>query len=48
MASLSEIVAFAFGFLLVAIVWFVSEHDDRRQYRIGYMDGYNDGLKEHK
>ena len=40
---MSEFVAFVSGLIFMMIVWYRSDNDDRRQYRIGYRDGYCDG-----
>ena len=42
---MTEFIAFISGIALVLITWYISETDDRRQYRIGYRDGYIDGIE---
>ncbi len=43
---MSEFVAFACGMVAMLVTWFWSDNKDRRQYRIGYRDGYFDCLKD--
>jgi len=41
-----EAIAFISGAIAMLLAWFWIDNNDRRQYRIGYRDGYNDAKKE--
>ena len=47
--QMSEFIAFIGGCVLILLTWYTSSNDDKRQYRIGYQDGFEDGLElKHK